>query len=81
MTIQQLRKELKDGTRMIRWSPSGIVEAANLQSSGAIRITNLISGMSYILPRRYTDFTFEILPNDSMIRLGDLLPKRMKELR
>lgn len=78
MTFSKLRRELTDAGRplAVKWTQSDIVEVASLESNGAVRITNVITKNSYILPRR-VEVHVEIL-TDGLVSLGQLFPKSMK---
>jgi hypothetical protein len=76
MTFKQLRNALiKDGPFYIKWNRSGIIEYAEAEANGAVRVTNLISGRSFILPRKYAQFDITIVDWASFIRMGSLLEK------
>lgn len=74
MTFTQLRKYLHHHPGFIRWTNSGIVEYAEVEENGAIRVTNVISKKSYILPKRTDKLHVEIY-KESVIALGSLMPK------
>lgn len=79
MTFKELQKSLAKGPRAIRWTNSRIVEIASLQSNGAVRISNFVSGKSYILPRKHSEWMLNLVPEGTtMVTLGDLMPKERK---
>jgi hypothetical protein len=77
MTFRQLRRYLTaQGPQAVRWLRSGIVEVAEVTPNGAVRITNVVSGRAYTLPRCYSDVQIALVPRTSLVPLGALLPKR-----
>lgn len=74
MTFKALRKALHHATP-IRWTRSGIVERAAKEPNGAVRITNFITGRSYVLPHSYAEVNVEVIGYSETVRLGSLLPK------
>lgn len=76
MTFHELRKYLHNfGPQMVQWGESGIVEQAKMMKNGAVRITNVATRKSYILPKGYECINLRIVDKNEMVILGSLLPK------
>lgn len=77
MTFRQLRNYLHNhGPQGVLWLESNIVERAEVTENGAVRITNLFSKQSYILPRKYTELKLRILDKKDWIFLGQFTTKK-----
>ena len=66
------------GKQIIEWTKSKIVEIATVEKNGAIRITNVVSGKSYTLPRKYQELEIRLVKKDELVSLGQLLPKSLR---
>ena len=78
MTRNELKELLKSGKKVVRWVKSGVVEVAFLTGTNNIIIQNAITKKAYCLPKRYNEVNIEIVPMDSHIALGSLLPKELR---
>jgi len=78
MTFNQLKESLKNGPRAVQWTKSQIVEIASLEKNGAVRITNIISDKSYILPRKNSEWILNLIPEGDWIKIGNLSPRDKK---
>lgn len=80
MKFKRLRQlAVSQGNKiLVRWEKSKIVELVTVEYNGALRVTNLISKHSWIIPYNYdNDLKLEIVKED-YVSLGSLLPKLSK---
>jgi hypothetical protein len=79
MTFKELRRFLaNNGSSGIRWNKSGIVELAVLELNGAVRVINIISQKSYILPKMYKEVDISIVLPHELVSVTSLAPREMR---
>lgn len=73
----------KGTMHVIEWDKSKIVEVLlRKKRVGAwgFYIKNVISGKTYVLRKDYERHYFTIIPQDGMLTLGQLLPKKLQKV-